>query len=111
MGKKAMQDLLDAETWMTASEALSYGFTDKVAKPSAAPPVQPGEGDQQDAEEECQAMSGLATSVMAKFKNAPEKLRPRTVDLIKSMEQRIMGSSERASPQAPAGKPAASMKR
>ncbi len=91
---EAVRAWLDAETWFNASEAKQFGFTDEIVdeegeiEPGAAEPPPPPE-----------ESASARTSMLAKFKNTPAALRPSGRDMVRSMEQRIMSLSKRASPQ------------
>jgi ATP-dependent Clp protease protease subunit len=84
---------MDAETWMSASEALERGFTDAVTeKPEE------DEEDEEDEETAAAASASAATSLLARYGKTPAALRPAAGTLITSMEQRLLNLPKRASP-------------
>jgi len=83
---KDVQAMMDDETWMTADDAKALGFADAV--------IDPNEDDEEDEE----ASASVAASLLGKFKNTPERLRPAVSELVKSMENRILNLPKRASP-------------
>lgn len=64
MTPEECQGLMDAETWMTASEAVKYGFADDVIK--------------RDAEQDAAAYALLALFDLSKFAKTPENLKPKS---------------------------------
>jgi ATP-dependent Clp endopeptidase proteolytic subunit ClpP len=111
MDPKDVQALMDAETWMTADEALEYGFTDQVAKPSevlpntapaAPPPAAPAAQPPGPSLEQASAPpTSTGASLLVKYKNTPEGLKPKAKDLIDTMEKRIMDRKRTSPPAAP----------
>lgn len=93
--KEDIQTWLDAETWMTADVAKERGFTDDITDPDQDDDEEEdtdGDGDGAHAR-----FTGAGASLLSKFTKTPAAMKPRSKDLIQSMEQRIMNLT-RASP-------------
>jgi ATP-dependent Clp protease protease subunit len=94
---KDIQAWMNEETWFTAAEAKKNGFSNFTVndKGDVEPDPEDPEEDEEDPEEE--QMSAASASILAKFKNTPNDRRPKSRDMLKSMEQRVM-NLRRASP-------------
>lgn len=92
-----LRQLMQAETWLTAEEAMGRGFVDSVAA-AGAPCEECGE-------EPCTCEEGAAARavapLVARFQNAPAPLRERAAaskNLIRSMTERVSSMRDRAGP-------------
>ncbi len=80
---------MDEETWFDAKEALAYGLTDKVTEAETEPD-----------EDDKEARASASVSLLAKYKNTPDKLKPSVAQMVASMETRLKNNlPKRASPQ------------
>lgn len=86
----AVTKAMDAESWYTAEEALAFGLSDKVT-----------EEDPDEEEADAAERATAATSLLAKYKNTPDHLKPTVQQMVASMEKRLKDLPKRASPQRP----------
>lgn len=89
LSAEAVKDIMDAETWMTASEAKDKGFTDEVTEEEEQ---EEGEDD----EEQEGETTGASAAILSRYQNTPKNLRPNPGALVRAMQRRM---KERASPQ------------
>lgn len=95
--KEDIKQMMAAETWMNAEEALTYGFTDSISGPP----------DEEEEDSKASAAVVSAHPLLSKYDKTPEAMRVAARSpsaILESMERRL--KNHRTSPEQTASRPA-----